>query len=312
MTTVSHDHGDHGHDAHGHGHNPHLAHHFDTPQQQFDSGKLGIWLFLTTEVLMFSGLFCAYAVYRANHPEIFLYAHHYLDANLGALNTIVLIFSSLTMAWAVRAAQLGQKKLLVNLLWITFLCGAAFMVVKYIEYKHKWHDHLLPGVNFKPVVAPGHGPETRPLTVPVVAPEVADATKAPKPPAMGEDPLGYKYERSAVPYASSGPGGVSESWMAAEREKKAKAEHLQHAGHKLPDKPEPANTQVFFSIYFMMTGLHGIHVLAGMAVIAWLAFRAMAGHFGPEYFSPVDYVGLYWHVVDLVWIFLFPLLYLIH
>src|SRR5579862_7564183 len=99
----------HGHDDHEHEHPKFLAHHFDTPQQQFDAGKLGIWLFLTTEILLFSGLFCAYSVYRANHPEIFEYAHLYLNKNLGAINTVVLLFSSLTMAWGVRAAQLGQK-----------------------------------------------------------------------------------------------------------------------------------------------------------------------------------------------------------
>src|SRR5689334_2317913 len=94
MTTTAHD-AAHAHDAHG-DHPKHLAHHFETPQQQFDSGKLGVWLFLTTEILLFSGLFCAYAVYRANHPDIFAFAHEYLNKWYGALNTIVLIFSSFT------------------------------------------------------------------------------------------------------------------------------------------------------------------------------------------------------------------------
>src|SRR3954471_16643837 len=104
--------GHHEHE-HPHDHPKFLAHHFDTPQQQFDSGKLGVWLFLTTEILLFSGLFCAYAVYRANHPEIFAWAHLYLDKTMGAINTIVLIFSSFTMAWAVRASQLGEKPFLL-------------------------------------------------------------------------------------------------------------------------------------------------------------------------------------------------------
>src|SRR5262249_58722477 len=97
-----------GHAAEAHEHPPHLQHHFETAEQQFDAGKLGIWLFLATEVLLFGGLFCAYAIYRANHPEIFLYAHQFLDKTLGAANTVVLLCSSLTMAWAVRASQLGQ------------------------------------------------------------------------------------------------------------------------------------------------------------------------------------------------------------
>src|SRR5262252_8259427 len=126
MTTAAHDshsaHGD-GHGDHGHDHPKFLAHHFDTPQQQFDSGKLGIWLFLTTEVLLFSGLFCAYSVYRATHPEVFEFAHLYLNKTMGAINTVVLIFSSFTMAWAVRCAQIGDQKKLKILLAITILCG---------------------------------------------------------------------------------------------------------------------------------------------------------------------------------------------
>src|SRR5689334_3432818 len=148
---------DHAHDGHGdHGHdpihaaNPHLAHHFDTPQQQFDAGKLGIWLFLLTEVLFFSGLFCAYTIYRAMRPEVFVYAHYFLNTKLGALNTCVLLGSSLTAAWAVRNAQLGEtRKLMVNIV-ITIACACTFMVVKYFEYAHKFHDGLLPGPHFAP------------------------------------------------------------------------------------------------------------------------------------------------------------------
>src|SRR5205085_6988011 len=86
-----------GRDPH-HAHPANLAHHFQTPEQQYASAKMGMWVFLATELLMFGGLFCAYSVYRHNHPEVFLYAHHYLDKSLGALNTVILISSSLTMA----------------------------------------------------------------------------------------------------------------------------------------------------------------------------------------------------------------------
>ena len=86
-------------------------------------------------------------------------------------------------------------------------------------------------------------------------------------------------------------------------------------GHGPGESPEhgkrPSNVQIFFGIYFLMTGLHGIHVLAGMAAITWLLVRSAKGQFGPAYFTPVDFVGLYWHLVDLIWIFLFPLLYLV-
>ena len=133
-------------DGHGHhDHPPHLAHHFETPEQQMESGKLGMWVFLATEILMFGGLFCAYSVYRANHPDVFLYAHQFLDTKWGAIHAAILLASSFTMAWGVRAAQLGQKSLLVLLLSLTLLGGAGFMVIKSIEYSGKYSHGLWVG-----------------------------------------------------------------------------------------------------------------------------------------------------------------------
>src|ERR1700689_1272273 len=118
------------HAGHNGNHDPHLAHHFETPEQQYTSGKLGMWMFLGTEVLMFGGLFCAYSVYRHNHPDVFAFAaEKYLSIPLGALNTVILITSSLTMAWGVRAAQLNQQKLLKVCLLLTLLGAAGFLVV---------------------------------------------------------------------------------------------------------------------------------------------------------------------------------------
>ena len=130
---------------HGHGDKPFLAHHFEDEDHQFDSGKLGIWAFLVTEVLFFSGLFCAYAIYRSMHPDVFQYAAQALDTKLGAINTSVLILSSLTAAWAVRNAQLGQKKALCLNLAITIACAFGFMGIKYLEYSHKIHLGIIPG-----------------------------------------------------------------------------------------------------------------------------------------------------------------------
>src|SRR6185369_12286735 len=109
-----------------------------------------IWLFLLTEVLFFAGLFCAYTVFRSMHPEVFVYAHYFLDTKLGALNTCVLLISSLTAAWAVRNAQLAEKKMLMLNIVVTIGCACTFMCVKYVEYSHKYHDGLLPGHNFQP------------------------------------------------------------------------------------------------------------------------------------------------------------------
>lgn len=289
----------HGQDP-GHGAYPHLAHHFDTPQQQFDAGKLGIWLFLLTEVLFFSGLFCAYTIYRSMRPEVFVYAHYFLDTKLGALNTCVLLISSLTAAWSVRNAQLGETKKLVTNIVITILCASTFMVVKYFEYSHKAHAGLLPGRNFKPIE------------------EVWEVASF-----KSKHPEAAAYAARLKAQASSKPPAESAAAPAVqphqmERPTRAQLEPLLQAGvlgpkAETPTVPsKPRNAHVFFSIYFFMTGLHGFHVLAGIGVFIWLLIRAKKGVFGAMYFGPIDYAALYWHLVDLIWIYLFPLLYLIH
>lgn len=208
-------------------HPAHLQHHFSDTEQQRESAKLGMWLFLLTEVLLFGGLFVCYAIYRAWHPDMFYNAHKVLDVGMGAFNTVVLISSSVTMALAIRSIQLNRTRTSFRLLIITLLLAGVFLVVKYFEYSHKIHLGQLPG-HF------------------------------------------YTFE------------GI-----------------------------EGSNPHIFFSIYFMMTGLHGIHVIGGIGVIAWLARRTARGDFTSEYYTPVEMTGLYWHLVDLIWIFLFPLLYLI-
>ena len=224
--------------AHGEGHSPFLAHHFPSMGAQTETGKFGIWLFLASEVLFFSGLFTAYGVFRANHIDLFRYAHYFLDWRMGALNTVVLIGSSLSAAWAVRAAQLGQRRALTTSLVVTFLLAGTFMVVKYFEYSHKLHNGVGWGASYQP----------------------------------------SKELLASLPAA-------------------------------LQALPVPEHVGRFFSVYYLMTGLHGIHVLIGMALFVWLLARRR--HFGPGYWGPVDTVALYWHLVDLIWIFLFPLFYLV-
>ncbi len=292
----------------GHAEHPSwLQHHFDTAEQQFAAGKMGMWLFLATEVLLFAGLFCAYTVYRSNHPEIFVYAHQFLDPNMGALNTCVLLFSSLTVAWAVRASQLGQQRLTMALLAITILCGFGFMSIKYIEYSHKWKHGLLWGTRYVPeqhVETGGHGEPPEIEVVHQDAGEVEhgidgtavvvheEANLTPGQIIIPED------ERTKLATAAIGPLGLAPEVSKDE----VAGEHAEVA---------PDNVHIFFGIYFGMTGLHGIHVLAGMIMLTWLLIRTARGHFSPEYFTPIDLGALYWHLVDLIWIFLFPLLYLI-
>jgi cytochrome c oxidase subunit 3 len=264
-----------GHDDHhhAHAHGPFQAHHFETPQQQFDAGKFGMWLFLVQEVLFFSGLFVFYAIYRFNHPEIFEWGHQALDKFYGGVNTIVLIFSSLTMALAVRCAQLGQQRGLVINLVITLLCAFVFLGVKYIEYSEKFaHGYLWAG-------------------------EFVEAQKR-------------AHEKEAAAHADDASHDHSHDGEHASGSEHGSA-HGDGAGHHGPVGPPPERAGTFFSIYFAMTGLHAIHVIAGIIAIGWILLRSIKGHFGPQYFGPVDYVGLYWHLVDLVWIYLFPMLYLI-
>ncbi len=201
-------------------------HHFTDVEQQFDTAKLGMWTFLATEILMFGGLFVAYALMFSMHPEAFHKGHEFLNVKLGVVNTAVLIFSSLTMALAVRSAQTSNKRGVVINLTITIACAFVFLIVKYFEYSHKIHEGLLPGVF-------------------------------------------YSFH-----------------------------EYVPHI-------------EMYFALYFMMTGLHGIHVTVGIALLTWILLNAMKGKYNSAYYTQVEMVGLYWHLVDLVWIYLFPLLYLV-
>jgi cytochrome c oxidase subunit 3 len=271
-------------DAHIHDRPDFLGHHFDTPQKQFEAGKLGMWLFLATEVLLFGGLFCGYAVWRGNHPDLFKYGSQSLNTTLGAINTVVLIASSLTMAAAVTMAQRGRRGPLVLLLALTLAGAATFLVIKYFEYSHKFHRGIYPGLAY------------------YESPEAAQLAPA------GTEPGGSlpvtvfadlpEHEPTAVASAAGGPDGVDAGALAAEAAEQS-------------SRRAPPNVHMFYNIYFLMTGLHGLHVLAGGVMLGWLIVGAASGRFGAAYFTPVDLGGLYWHVVDLIWIFLFPLFYLI-
>jgi len=205
-----------------------LAGHFESYDQQREASSLGMWVFLVTEVMFFGGLFLAYVIYRSSYPHDFAVASHELDVVLGGINTAVLITSSLTMALAVRASQLGKRKTIVLFLLLTLLFGSVFLGIKAYEYHDKWEHHHVPGPHFQ-------------------------------------------FEGDANPH---------------------------HA-------------EMFFNLYFGMTGLHAAHMVIGSCLLIWLCFPAWKGRFNADYHNPVEVVGLYWHFVDIIWIFLFPLLYLI-
>ncbi len=289
-----------------------LRHHFDTPKQQFEASKLGMWLFLATEVLLFGGLFVGYSVWRGNHPEMFKYGSQFLETKWGAINTAVLITSSLTMAAAVTAAQRDNRRALITLLSLTLAGALGFLGIKYIEYSHKFHEGWFPGMNFYEKPNPEHAKSwdrskpiigNEPFTAAVGA--TAGASQSPAPTRSG--PVA---EPSTVPLAATGPTGLRPD--ALEPPQQVHDDHAEvHTTHPLQDPQRPRNAHMFFNIYFMMTGLHGLHVLAGVGVLSWLILGAVKGRFSAKYFTPVDLGGLYWHVVDLIWIYLFPLFYLI-
>ena len=378
--THSHDH----HDDHHHDHGEFIAHHFDSPEQQFDSGKLGIWLFLVTEVLFFSGLFVAYTLYRNHHPEIFDQAHVYLNKYLGGLNTIVLLFSSLTMALGVRSAQLGKNKSCGIYVLITMVCATMFLGVKAVEYSHKWDMGILVRSAFDFTYT--HPEQTMisgfsdylvmlsaiPLLL-LVGFAIASVIFRLTDKAVWSKfwmgmtitvagyfigvLIGYVFMAAKIgeaKHASIEPDRpIALYAMTQHDDDHAKAEdgHAGHAdaddhghddheksGHDGHDQdhahaqgdhghgehgdghgdehhgeiPEfDRNVGTFFSIYYCMTGLHAIHIIAGIIALGWLYWRSINNHWRSDYFGPVDYVGLYWHLVDLIWIYLFPLLYLI-
>ena len=211
------------HEAGGHGHSRWLAHHFDTPQQQFFSVKLGMWIFLAAEVLFFGGLFLAYAASRYLYPDSFQQAHAHLSVTLGGIATVVLISSSLTLALALRSAQRGEQRGQLRMLLASLLLGAVFLLLRYVEHSQLSQAGLLPGRTF-------------------------DAA---------------------------------------------------------------AGAHLFFGVHFLMSSLHALHLIAGMIAVLWIYRRARQGLYGPEYHTPVENIGLYWHLLSLIWIFLFTLFYLV-
>lgn len=305
--------------------NRYVAHHFDSPQQQMAAGKLGMWIFLVTEVLFFSGLFVAYAVYRSWHPQVFADAHRFLSTELGTLNTVVLLFSSLTMAWSVRCAQLNQQRGLLVCLATTLACAGMFLGVKAVEYSLKWEEGLLwAGAFAPPKISASSNLVSAPLLV-LSAPALSAIVAG----AIGLVVARRKKWRPASAVWAvvlitgwtfclgvAVAAGVLSFGEHADVTVPAETDHAVQRTPGAVDDPATAAkainfTGVFFSIYYVMTGVHALHILGGMAVIAWLVWGAAAGKYGAQYFNPVDYVGLYWHLVDVVWIFLFPLLYLI-
>jgi cytochrome c oxidase subunit 3 len=203
------------------------AHQFDDYEQQQQAATQGMWLFLATEILFFGGMFLGYMVYRSMYHAEFAEASRNLDVVLGAINTAVLLCSSLTMAMGVHETQTGNRRTAAIFLLLTMLLGTAFLGIKVYEYYHKYEQHLIPGPHFQ-------------------------------------------WDGGDARYAA-----------------------------------------MFYLFYFVMTGMHALHMIIGIAIMAALTILVLRGRFSSAYSAPVELSGLYWHFVDIVWVFLFPLLYLI-
>ena len=279
---------DHGYVPEEHAPDPVIGHGDPTPP-----GKVGVWLFLSSEIMFFIGILGSYIVIRSGWPHLFETMGATLNKTVAAVNTLVLIFSSLTMALSVDAAQRGDRPRLIKFLVITFACAATFMGIKAYEYNDKFHHYTM-----------------------VV--KEADGTYAYD---------GHLHEKDGKRELYGVRGKLHDDdtfnvhfagkeWIEASARRHGELGTGQKLEEKTWEIKNPVAQEVnygpwknlFFSSYFATTGIHGLHVLGGMIPLSILAIQAGRRKVFPE---ATEYVGLYWHFVDLVWIFLFPLLYLI-
>ena len=282
-------------------HEPGLQHQFDDMGQQEESVSIGMWFFLVQEIMFFGGLFTAYLVFRSKYPMAFAAGSNHLDAFWGGLNTLVLIVSSLTMALTVYYAQKGNRNMQVILIVLTMIFGATFLGVKAIEYTDKYNHGLIPvaGLNkkVKAEVGAEHG-------------------------GAAEKPC-WEVDHNAPPVEHPNPHGefiwtdCSLAKMALDENILTASEKNQYLVRDESNKPViDANkfrdkVRIFFFLYFVMTGLHALHMIVGLGLMTWLLWSAFKYKYNGDYYMPVEMSGLYWHFVDIVWIFLFPLLYLL-
>jgi cytochrome c oxidase subunit 3 len=269
-------HGAHGHAAHG----LELRHHFETPAQQKEAATLGMWAFLVTEIMLFGGIFLAYTVYRWAFPDVWAESAHHLNTPLGTVNTVVLLVSSLTVALAVNAAEEGKRNRVIQLLLVTIVLGFGFLGIKAFEYSEKF-AHCAGAAN---PIAWATGGERLGETECLV-------------PGRG---FIFPEEHEA---AAAGEAAGTEG--AAQAEPTGHSQAAVVGGQKTP-------YQLFYFLYFVATGLHAVHMIIGITIVSILAFITWRGVITPTYSTPIEIGGLYWHLIDIIWVFLFPLFYLVH
>jgi cytochrome c oxidase subunit 3 len=306
---------DHGYIPEEHAPDPVIGHGDPTPP-----GKIAIWMFLASEVMFFIAILGSYIILRSGSPALFGKFAGVLNKWLAGTNTIVLIVSSLTMALAVDASKKGNRPRTILCLLITLGCAFGFMGIKYVEYMDKWHHHTL--VYTVPAVKPnqptpaateaGEPGKTYVIDGHLIAQDADTMTLRG---AKAEVPTQPPFNLHLIGEADIEGLGAGHA---------PNAQHAASENERKMDKQEPEFNvpkawiardlnygpwkNQFFACYFALTGVHGIHVIGGIIPITILMIQAMRGKlFG----AATEYIGLYWHFVDLVWIFLFPLLYLI-
>jgi cytochrome c oxidase subunit 3 len=291
-----------------HYHPPGLQHQFEDMGQQQESASIGMWMFLVQEIMFFGGLFTVYLVFRSRYPMAFAAGSNHLDVVMGAANTVVLIVSSLTMALAVHFAQLGKRNLQVIFIIITMILGATFLGVKAVEYTKKYNEGIVPvsGLNQK------------------TEKQFSDSNEST---GMVNNPVGRLDENESLNTGQGDHNGHEAyvnprgdfQWtdtslvvQAQQGNYLTEAEKIGYfANGEISQAKFQDKVRIFFWIYFVMTGLHALHMIIGLGLMAWLLWKAWMGTYNADYYSPVEMSGLYWHFVDIVWIFLFPLLYLL-
>lgn len=277
-----------------------LSHQFEDLDQQNESYVVGMWTFLVTEIMFFGAMFLAYSVYRVLYFATYLEAHKFLSIPLGTINTFVLLTSSLAMALGVHAAQVGRRKSLIGWLLVTVLLSFVFLGVKAVEYGEKFHERLYPGPTFDYVVANAEYAKGHPEYI-LIHPEYKNFEKI-------LEERGAESGNTTAPFE-----GDSEKYASVANYQKSTSgtTNLGEMPYQHDQESQSNRAQLFFSLYFAMTGLHAIHIIIGIVLMLVIAFMASRNHPAVDDFMPTEMVGLYWHFVDIVWIFLFPMMYLI-
>jgi cytochrome c oxidase subunit 3 len=290
------------------------------------NGKLAMWLFLVTEIMFFTGLIGTYALLRMGTPENGWPAPRqvHLKEYMGAINTFVLIASSFTVVLAHTAIMRGQTKKCLMFIGITLLGGILFMGIKAIEYAAKIEHHILPGRigdNLDPDsrVAP-YDPNAALLYRDTVKGQLQAIVDDPEKHSIKKDSEDYKTAVELLndikgdPDAKPAKAPITPLELGKRlqpTEDEAKYEEYEKKYGNLHLTPYIPYGNLWASTYFVMTGFHAAHVIGGLVLFAIILIKGARGNLTKKHANMIELTGLYWHFVDVVWIFLFPLLYLV-